>query len=119
MLDGVGMIQAQFLEELFEVVRGLSCLALAVANGPRGMFRAGAACLLIDATIVIGCHLLMVLFAPLLGGLNAFLGTLDGDIRWCFPATAWGRLKLGHPSAGGVRGGVVAPSLDSASGGIV
>jgi hypothetical protein len=47
--------------------------------------------LLIDATIVIGCHLLMVLFAPLLAGLNAFLGTLDGDIRWCFPATAWGR----------------------------
>jgi hypothetical protein len=53
----------------------------------------------------------MVLFVPLLVGLNAHLGALNGDAGWCFPATTRGWLKLGHLSASGVRGGDVAPSF--------
>jgi hypothetical protein len=55
------------------VVSGRSCLALAVACGLYGVFHAGAACLFIDAAVVVGCGLLTALFAPLLAGLNASL----------------------------------------------
>jgi hypothetical protein len=61
------------------VVCGQSIVALAVARGLRGVFRASAASLLVDATIIVGCGLLMALFVPLLDGLNALLGALDGD----------------------------------------
>jgi hypothetical protein len=91
---------------------------LAISRDLRDMFCTGAACLLIDATVIIGCGLLMVLFVPLLAGLNALLNALDGDVGWRFPAVARGRLKLGHLSPGGARGGDIAPSFDGASGGI-
>jgi hypothetical protein len=93
-------------------------LVLAVAYDCCGMFHAGVACLLIDATIVIGCGLLMALFVPLLAGLNALLGALDGDARRCFPVAAPGRLNLSHLSAGGMRCGDMAPSFDNPSGDI-
>jgi hypothetical protein len=63
------------------VVRGRSCLVLAIAHDLRGMFGTSTACLLIDAAIVVGCGLLTALFAPLLAGLNTLLGALDGDTR--------------------------------------
>jgi hypothetical protein len=91
---------------------------LTVARDLHGVFHTDAACLLVDATVVIGCGLLMALFAPLLDGLNAHLSILHGDVRWCFPAATWGQMKLGHLSADGVRGGNIAPSFDGASGGI-
>jgi hypothetical protein len=84
------MIWARFLEELLEVVHGQSCLVLAVACSLRGVFRAGAACLLVDVTIVIGCCLLMALLAPLLAGINTLLGALDGDAGRRFPAATRG-----------------------------
>jgi hypothetical protein len=59
------------------VVHVWSCLALAVA---RSVFGAGTACLLVDATVIVGCGLLTVLFAPLLAGLNTLLNALDGDV---------------------------------------
>jgi hypothetical protein len=97
------------------VVRGQSCLVLAVARNLRGVFRAGAACLLVDVTIVIGCGLLMALLAPLLAGINTLLGALDGDAGRRFPAATRGQLMLG---AGGMRGGDIVLSFGGASGGI-
>jgi hypothetical protein len=118
MLDGVRVIRARFLKELLKVVCWRSFLALAVARGLHSVFRAGTAYLLIDATVVVGCGLLTTLFAPLLAGLNALLGAVDGNVEQRFPATARGQLKLGHLSAGGTRSGDVAPSFDDASWGV-
>jgi hypothetical protein len=70
-LDGIGVIQARFLEELLKVAYERSCLALVVARGFRGVFYAGAACLLIDVAVIVGYGLLVELFASLLAGLNA------------------------------------------------
>jgi hypothetical protein len=78
-LDGVSMIQACFFEELLEVVLKQSCLALALARGLCSVISAGATPSLIDATASIECGLLVMLFAPLLAGLGAFLGTLESD----------------------------------------
>jgi hypothetical protein len=111
-LDSVGMIQARFLEEFLEVVSGRSCLALVVAHV---VFGTGATRLLVDVTVVVGCGLLTALFLPLLAGLNALLDALDGDARRRFHATVGGWLKLGRLSAGGVRGGDIAPSFSGAS----
>jgi ABC-type uncharacterized transport system YnjBCD ATPase subunit len=97
------------------VVRGPSCLVLAVDRSLRGVFRTGAACLLVDVTIVIGCGLLMVLLAPLLAGLNTLLSALDGDAGRRFPAATRGQLMLG---AGGMRGGDIVSSFGGASEGI-
>jgi hypothetical protein len=69
-LDGVGMVQASFFEELLEVVYGWSCLALAAADGLYGTLYTRAACSLIDVVIVVGCDLLVVLFTPLLAGVG-------------------------------------------------
>jgi hypothetical protein len=57
-------------------------LALVVARSFRGVFYAGAACLLIDVAVIIGYGLLVELFASLLAGLNA--------AGWHFPAAARG-----------------------------
>jgi hypothetical protein len=81
------------------VVRGPSCLAHAIAHDIHDRFITGAACLLIDVAVVIGCGFLMGLFAPLLAGLNALLSALAGDDGWRFPTAARGRLKLGRLSA--------------------
>jgi hypothetical protein len=99
------MIQARFLDELLEEVCGRSCLVLVVAHSLHGVFRTGAAYLLIDATIIISCGLLVALFMPLLASLNALLGALDGDVGRHLLAAARGRLKLDRLSAGSVRGG--------------
>jgi hypothetical protein len=68
------------------VVHGRSCLAFAIACGLCGVFRAGAAYLLVDVVIIVGCGLLTALFAPLLAGLNVLLGALDGNVGQRFPA---------------------------------
>jgi hypothetical protein len=78
-LDGVGVIRACLFEKLLEVVRGQSCLALAVACGICGVHRVGAVYLLIDATVVIDGGLLVALLAPLLSGFGALLSTLDSN----------------------------------------
>jgi hypothetical protein len=100
------------------VVHGWSCLVLAVAHDLRSMFCTGAACLLVDAAVVVSCGLLMVLFVPLLAGLNALLSALDGNARQRFPAATWGRLKLGLLSADGTRGADIAPSFGGVSRGV-
>jgi hypothetical protein len=79
-LDGVGMIWARFFEELLKVVLRRSYLALVVARSLCGMFDAGAARPLVDATINVGCDLLAALLASLLAGLGTLLGTLDSDV---------------------------------------
>jgi hypothetical protein len=78
-LDGVGVIRACFFKELLEVVLRRSCQALAITCGLYGVFSTTAANPLIDVAIDIGCGLLAVLLVPLLAGLGALLGTLDGD----------------------------------------
>jgi hypothetical protein len=100
------------------VICGWSCLVLAVARSLRGVFRADTTSLLVVATIIIGCGLLTALFVPLVAGLNALLGALDGDAGRCFAATTRGQLKMGCLSVGGMRGENVAPSFGSASGGV-
>jgi hypothetical protein len=112
------MIWACFLVELLKVVRGWSCLALAVSRVLCGMFHVGAACLLIDAAIVVSCVLMIALFAPLLTGLNALLGAPDGDTGRRIPTATWGRLKLGRLIVGSARSGDVTLSLSGACGGI-
>jgi hypothetical protein len=79
-LDGVGMIWARFFEELLKVVLRRSYLALVVARSLCGMFDAGAARTLVDATINVGCDLLAALLASLLAGLGTLLVTLDSDV---------------------------------------
>jgi hypothetical protein len=100
------------------VVRGRPCLALAIAHSLHDVFHTGAACLLVDVTVVVGCGVLTALFVPLLAGLNALLSALDSDAGRHFPATARGWLKLGHFSASGTRGGDIAPSFGGASRGV-
>jgi hypothetical protein len=117
-LGGVGMIQARFLKEFLKVVHGWSCLALAIDCDLHVVFDAGTACLVIDNAVIVDRALLMMLFAPLLAGLNTLLGALDCDARWHFSTADWGRLKLGRLSAGGARGGDIAPSFGGASGAI-
>jgi hypothetical protein len=78
LLDGVGVIQACFFEELLKVVLRRSYLALVVSCSLCGVFGAGAACPLIDTAVDISCGLLVALLASLLSGLGALLGTLDG-----------------------------------------
>jgi hypothetical protein len=80
-------------------------LVLAVDHSLHSVFCTGTAYLLIDATIIISCGLLMALFTPLLASLNALLGALDGDAGRHLLAVARGRLKLGHLSASSMRGG--------------
>jgi hypothetical protein len=69
------------------VAHGRSCFALAIAHG---VFCDSAACLLVDAAVIVDCVLLMVWFAPLLASLNAHLGVLDGDAGRRFPTTTQG-----------------------------
>jgi hypothetical protein len=78
-LDGVGMVQARFFEELLKVVLVRSCLMLASARGLCGALDSRADCSLIDATVVASYGLLAVLFALLLSGLGGLLGTLNGE----------------------------------------
>jgi hypothetical protein len=104
-LDRVGVVWALFFKELLEVVCGRSCLALAAAHGLCGALRARATCSLIDATVIIDCGLLVVLFVPLLAGPGTLLGTLDSDARRRFPAATLGRSKMGHLGTGGMMGG--------------
>jgi hypothetical protein len=82
-LDGVGVVQANLLKELLDVVRGQSCLTLAASYDSHGARHDGAACLLVNATIIIGrgCGLLAVLLAPLLAAPGALLDILDNDVR--------------------------------------
>jgi hypothetical protein len=65
------------------VVRGLLCLSLAAAYDRCGVLRAGAACLLIDAAIVVGHGLLTALFVPLLATLRTLLSIRDSDVGRC------------------------------------
>jgi hypothetical protein len=87
-LQSRSVIRARSPKELLEVVRGWSCLALVAARGLHGVFCTGAACLLVDVIIVVGCGLLTVLFVPFLAGLNTLLGALDGDAGWRIPTAA-------------------------------
>jgi hypothetical protein len=103
-LDGIGVIQARFFEELLEVVLRRSCLALPVTHGLCSVFSAGAI-RFIDAAIIIGCGLLAALFAPLLAGLGTLLGTVDSDDGRRFPAADRGWLKSCCLGIGGVMGG--------------
>jgi hypothetical protein len=61
------------------VVHGRSCLVLAAARGLYHVHCTGAICLLIDATVVVGGGLLVVLLAPLLSGFGVLLSTVGGD----------------------------------------
>jgi hypothetical protein len=61
------------------VVLSRSYLAFVVACGLCGIFGTAVARALIDATVDIGCGLLVVLLVPLLASLGALLSTLDGD----------------------------------------
>jgi hypothetical protein len=102
-LDGVGVVWENLLKELLEVVRGQSRLTLAAAYDSHGANQNGAACLLVDAAVIVGrgCSLLAALFAPLLAVL---LVILDDDIGRCYPTAAWGWVKLGRLVANGVMG---------------
>jgi hypothetical protein len=57
---------------------------------PPRCVRTGAAYLLVDAAIILDCGFLTALFAPLLAGLNAILGAVDGDDERHFPTAAQG-----------------------------
>jgi hypothetical protein len=90
--------------ELLEVVRGRSRLMLAVACDSHSAHHDGAACLLVDAAIIVscGCSLLAALLAPLLA---ALLGILDDDVGRHFAAAAWGWVKLDRLIFDDVLGG--------------
>jgi hypothetical protein len=81
-LDEVGVVRASLLKDLLEVVHGRPRLMLPAACNSRAMHHDGAACLLVDATIIIshGCGLLAPLLVPLLAALGALLDILDDDI---------------------------------------
>jgi hypothetical protein len=81
-LDWVGVVRASLLKELLEVVRGRLRLTLASACDGHDVHHNGAACLLVDAIIIVdrGCGLLAALLAPLLATLGAHFGILDDDI---------------------------------------
>jgi hypothetical protein len=81
-LDGVGVVRASLFKKLFEVVCGWLRLTLAAACDHHGVLHVGATYLPIDATVVIGCSLLVTLLAPLLG--RHFLDA------------AWGWVRLSH-----------------------
>jgi hypothetical protein len=117
-LDGIGMIQACFFEELLDVVLRQSYPVLVVAHDLCGVFDAGVAHPLVDATIDIGCGLLAALFASLLVGLGALLSTLDGDAGQSFPAADRGWLKSHHLGTCSMMGGNATPSFGGALGGI-
>jgi hypothetical protein len=118
MLDGVGVVQASLLQELFEVVCGRPRLTLAAASGCRDAHHPGAAYLLANATVAIGCNcgLLVVLLAPPLAALGALHGVLDGDVMRHFPTAAQGWEKLERFIADGVLGGDATPLLGGALG---
>jgi hypothetical protein len=81
--------------------------------GSRDVHHTRAARLLVVATIVVdrGCGLLKMMLAPFPTALGTFPSVLDGDVRWCLPAVAWGPAKLGRLAAGGILGGDVAQLL--------
>jgi hypothetical protein len=112
------MIWACFLKELLEVVRGLLRLRLAAIHDLYDVIRAGAACSLVGATVIIGCGLLAMLLAPFLASLGSLLGSLDGDIGRRRLAAAQGRLELGRHGADGVMGDDAAPFFSGALRGI-
>jgi hypothetical protein len=81
-LDGVGVVRADLLEELLEVVCGRSCLTLVAACGSRGVHHAGAAHLLVVAGVVAshGSGLLKMLLVPLPTTHGALPGALGSNI---------------------------------------
>jgi hypothetical protein len=81
--------------------------ALDACHDSHGAHQNRAAYLLFDAAIIIGCgcSLLAALLVPLLAALCTLLGIMDYDIGRCFPAAAWGWVKLGCHVANGVLGG--------------
>jgi hypothetical protein len=106
-LDTVGVVRANLLKELLDVVRGRPRLMLATACNSHGAHHAGAIWLLVDATAIIGrgCSLLVTVLAPLLAALGALLNILDDNVRQRFPTTAWGWVKMGCLVADVVLGG--------------
>jgi hypothetical protein len=82
------------------------------------VFSATAANPLIDVAVDIGCGLLAVLLVPLLAGLGALLGTLDGDTGLRFPIADRGWSMSRRLGTNGVMGGDAAPSFSGALGGI-
>jgi hypothetical protein len=77
--DRVGVVRANLLKELLEVVHGWPRLTLAAAYDSCDTHHNGVACLFVYATAVIGrgCGLLVVLLAPLLA---ALLDIPDDDV---------------------------------------
>jgi hypothetical protein len=96
------------------VVHGWSRLALAATCISHNGHHAGAAYLLVVATVAIdhGCGLLVMLLAPFPATLGALPDVLDGDVGRCLPAIAWGHVKLGRLAAGGVLGSNATQLLD-------
>jgi hypothetical protein len=79
---------------------------LAAACGSHDAHHAGAACLLVVATVIIGrgCGLLKVLLAPLPTALGSLPGIMESDVGRCLPTVALGHVELGRLAAGGVLG---------------
>jgi hypothetical protein len=110
------VIQASLLKELLKVLRGWPHLELATARDLHGMLHARAAYLLVDSTIIVGHGLLVALFAPLIAAHGSLHCILDGKVRWCSPATARGRAKLGHLGADVMSSGDAASFFRGAHG---
>jgi hypothetical protein len=104
-LDGIGVSQARFFEELLKVVLRQSCLALAISHSLCSVFGARATHPLVNATIVNGCGLLATLFVPLLASLGTLLGTVDGDAEQHNPTADRGWLKSCCLGTTGMMGG--------------
>jgi hypothetical protein len=95
------------------VVHGWSCLLLAAVCDSHDAHHDGAACLLVDTTVIVSrvCGLFVTLLTPLLATLGALLGILDDNVGRRFPAATWGWVKLGRLVADGILGGDAAQLL--------
>jgi hypothetical protein len=119
-LDGVGVVQANLIKELLEVVRGRVRLMLAAECDNHSAHHDGVACVFVDAIVIVGrgCGLLVALLAPLLAALDALLSILDYDVGRRFPVTALGWVKLGRLVADSVLGDNAAQLLSGVLDGV-
>jgi hypothetical protein len=91
--DELCVVRAGLHKESPEVVCRQPHLTLVAVCGNHDVPYARAAYLPVPTIVVVGRGPLRMLLAPLLATLGAIFGTLDGNVRQCLLAAAWGRLS--------------------------
>jgi hypothetical protein len=118
--DGVRVVLSGLLEESLEVVGRWPQLMLVVVRGYRSAPHVGAAHLPVVAVIVVGRghSPFRTLLALPLATLDTLPGSMDHNVGWRLPVTAWchllapwGKTKFGRLAVGDVLGGDTAQLL--------